>query len=89
MNHADLPFAFGNGQTKTIAYDGPGHNVPKLRDVLMRVMKSRTLSAKSSKSRISEFMLGIGTSGNAEQDVRVDQTRGDSHLVVILVNPFP
>jgi hypothetical protein len=37
---------------QTTAYNGPGHNIPKLRDVLKRVMKSRTLSAKPSKSRI-------------------------------------
>jgi hypothetical protein len=65
LNHADLTFGFGDGQTKTIAYSGPGHNVPKLRDILVRVIKSRALSAKSSKSRINEFVLWIGTSGNA------------------------
>jgi hypothetical protein len=37
---------------------------------------------------IRESMLGISQSGNAQQNVRVDQTRGNRHLVVILIDPF-
>jgi hypothetical protein len=89
LDHANLSLGFSDGQTKTIARDGPSHCIPKLSDILVRIMKSRALHGESSESCINEFMLGVEASGNAEQDVRVDQTRGNSHLVVILVNPFP
>jgi hypothetical protein len=52
-------------------------------------MKSCALRGEPDQSGINEAMLRVGPSGNAQQDIRVNKTRGDSHLVVILVNPLP
>ena len=58
--------------------------IPLLSDILVSVVKNRALARESGESCIDEFVLRIGASGNAQQYVRVDQTRSDSHLVVIL-----
>jgi hypothetical protein len=53
------------GQTQAIPSCGTCHRVPQLRDILMRVEKSRTLPGKTGKRSVHEFVLGIGASGDS------------------------
>jgi hypothetical protein len=81
-------FCFGEGQPKTVASDRASHHVPKLGDVLVGVVQNRALSLKTGKSCIDELVVRVGASGDAQEDIRVDQTPRDCPLVVVLVNPL-
>ena len=58
LDGTDLPLRFRNCQAKTIAALGTRHSVPKLSNVLVRVVKSGALGGKSSECRVHELMLG-------------------------------
>ena len=60
LDGTDLPLRFRNCQAKTIAALGTRHSVPKLSNVLVRVVKSGALGGKSSECRVHELVLGIG-----------------------------
>lgn len=66
----------------------PSHCIPKLGDILVRVVKDCALAGESSERRVYDLVLRIGASGHAQQDVGIYQTRRNSHLVVILVKPI-
>ncbi len=92
-SHASLDCAYfalgiGNGQTKAVAVERAGHGVPKLSDILMRVMQNGALTGELSERCIYDLVLGIGASRHAQKDIGVDQARANRHLVVILVDPL-
>jgi len=57
-----LVLRLGNRQAKTIADQRTRHSVPKLSNVLVRVVKNGALGGKSSECRVHELVLGIGAS---------------------------
>jgi len=53
------------------------------------VRNEESCVGQSGESCIDKRMLWVGASSHAQEDIRVDQTRGNSHLVVVPANPFP
>ena len=53
------------------------------------VMEADAVQGQFCERRLDERVVRIGTFCGTQQDIRVDQTRGDGHLVVILIDPFP
>jgi hypothetical protein len=66
----------------------PSHRVPQFGNILMRVVKRRALAGQLLEGHHNHLVLRTGAPGHAQQDVGINQTRSDIHLVVILVNPF-
>jgi len=85
----NFAFSFGRSQPEAIACDRPGHDIPELGNVLVRVMERRARTLKLCECPISCCILGIGAARNTQKDIGVQETRGRSHLVVVLVKPFP
>src|SRR5712664_1015948 len=75
-------------QAQPVASRGASHGVPEFSNVLRRVIKKRALISQTREAGTGYFMLRIGPSSGTQKDVRVHQTRPESHLVVFLINPF-
>jgi hypothetical protein len=88
LDCAHFAFGIGNGQTEAVAIERARHGIPKLSDILMRVVKNRALTCELSERCVYELVLGIGAPGHTQKDICIDQARANRHLIVVLVNPF-
>ncbi len=64
------------------------HGIPKLSDILVRVVENGALTSELSERRVYELVLGIGAPRHAKKDIGIHQARGNRHLIVSLVNPL-
>jgi hypothetical protein len=65
-----------------------GHGVPELRDILMCIVQRGTLSGELRQSPVDNLMVWVRATRYAQENVRIDETRSNRHLVVVLVDPF-
>lgn len=89
LDRTYLALSVFDGEPETVTSNGSCHHVPELSDVLERVVKGCAAHGQPDESRSHQLVLRVGSSCSAQQNIRVDQTRDDRHLVVVLVNPLP
>src|SRR5664279_4764763 len=83
-----LAFRLGHRQAESIVGERAGHGVPKLSDVLVSIVKDRALRGKARERRVHQRVLRIAAPRHSQQDVGINETRRDRHLVVVLVEPL-
>lgn len=88
LDGSHLALGFGNRQTKPVASSWTCHSIPKLSNILMGILETGALGSKLRQRGVDDLVLRIRTPCHTKQDVRIDNTRWNNHLVVILVQPL-
>jgi hypothetical protein len=51
-------------------------------------MECRTLARYPGERGVHKFVLRIGAACDAQENVRIDETRSNRHLIVVLIYPI-
>ncbi len=88
FDRKDLPLRFSDGQSQSVALSRARHRIPEFRCVLVRTAPRCALFRQARKRRSNNLVLWIQTASHAKENIGIDQTPSNRHLVVILIDPF-